>query len=289
LKTYIEIADLLQLPAEAAWARAELAKFDALLQQHTWDGEWFVRAYREDGALFGSAKCNEGKIFLNPQSWAVLSGAATPAQARQAMDAVEKHLATEFGLAICAPAFEKIDHHVMRAVLMNPGNKENGGIFSHTQGWAVMADTMLGNGDRAYRHYRAYMPAAQNDKTDVREVEPYVHCQSTHSHFSKKFGRSRVPWLSGTASWSYFAATQYILGIRPEQAGLRLDPCIPAAWPGFTVTRQFRDKKLKITVENPNGIQKGVAKLVLNGQELPGNLIPVEALKPVNKIQVVMG
>jgi len=126
-------------------------------------------------------------------------------------------------------------------------------------------------------------------KTDVREGEPYVHSQSTHSHSSKKFGRSRVPWLSGTASWSYFAATQYILGIRPEQAGLRLDPCIPAAWPGFTVTRQFRDKKLKITVENPNGIQKGVAKLVLNGQELPGNLIPVEALKPVNKIQVVMG
>jgi cellobiose phosphorylase len=289
LKTYAEIADLLPLPAEAQWARAELAKFDAILQQHTWDGEWFLRAYREDGALFGSAKCDEGKIFLNPQSWAVISGAATPDQARQAMDSVEKHLATEFGLAICAPAFEKIDHHVMRAVLMNPGNKENGGIFSHTQGWAVMADTMLGNGDRAYRHYRAYMPAAQNDKAEVREVEPYVHCQSTHSQFSKKFGKSRVPWLSGTASWSYYTATQYILGIRPEKDGLRLDPCIPAAWKHFTVTRQFRGKKLKVTVENPNGVQKGVTKLVLNGKELPGNLIPVDALKPVNKVQVVIG
>ena len=288
LQTYAEIADLLAQPAEVQWARAELAKFDAILQKFTWDGEWFLRAYREDGALFGSAKCDEGKIFLNPQSWAVLSGAATPEQARQAMDAVEKHLATEFGLALCAPAYERIDHHVMRAVLFNPGNKENAGIFSHTQGWAVIADTLLGNGDRAYRYYRSYMPAAQNDRAELREIEPYVHCQSTHSQFSKKFGKSRVPWLSGTASWSYFAATQYILGIRPERDGLRLDPCIPAAWDGFTVRRQFRGTQLNITVKNPNGAQKGVAKLIVNGQELPGNFIPVTALKPVNKVQVIM-
>jgi N,N'-diacetylchitobiose phosphorylase len=289
LQTYAGIADLLQQPAEAQWARAELTRFDALLQRHTWDGEWFIRAYREDGAAFGSAACDEGRIFLNPQSWAVLSGAATPAQARQAMDAVEKHLASEFGLAICAPAYERIDHHVMRAVLFNPGNKENGGIFSHTQGWAVMADTLLGNGDRAWRHYRAYLPAAQNDRAEIREIEPYVHCQSTHSPFSKKFGTSRVPWLSGTASWSYFAATHHILGIRPENDGLRLDPCIPSAWKGFSVQRRFRGAKLSIAVENPDGVQKGVVRLELNGAELPGNFVPVAALKRVNRIRVVMG
>ena len=289
LKTYAEIAELLQLPDQAAWACSELEKLDSRLQQYAWDGEWFVRAYGEAGTVFGSARCEEGKIFLNPQSWAIISGAATLEQARKAMDAVEKYLASEYGLLICAPPYEKTDHHIMRAVLMNPGNKENGGIFSHTQGWAIMADCLLGNGDRAYRHYRAYMPAAQNDRAEVREIEPYVHCQSTHSQFSKKYGKSRIPWLSGTASWSYYAATQYILGIRPEVDGLRIAPCIPSRWKKFSVVRQFRGRRLSITVNNPNGVQCGVVKILLNGKELPNNLIPVQALELDNTVEVVMG
>jgi cellobiose phosphorylase len=289
LRMYAGISDHLGQAGEMEWAHSKLKEFDLKLQAHGWDGAWFLRAWREDGAPLGSAKCEEGRIFLNTQSWAVLSGAATAEQATKAMDAVEQHLETEYGLMLLAPPYQKADHRVTRAVLMNPGNKENGGIFSHTQGWAVMADCLMGRGDRAYRHYRAYMPAAQNDKAEIREIEPFVHCQSTHSRFSKRFGASRIPWLSGTASWSYFAATHYILGIRPEVGGLRIDPCVPGAWKEFSVTRRFRGKLLKIRVMNPDGVQKGVRQIVLNGKAIEGTLLAADRLKDRNTVAVTMG
>ena len=166
----------------------------------------------------------------------------------------------------------------MRAVHFNPGNKENGGIFSHTQSWAVLAEVMSGDGATAWRYYRTFLPSAQNDKAEIREIEPYVHCQSTHSQFSEKFGRSRVPWLSGTASWAHFTATHFLLGIRPEPAGLRIDPCIPRDWPGFTATRKFRGMTLHIEVKNPSGKNRGVAKLTVNGSPVEGNFVPASLL-----------
>ena len=152
-----------------------------------------------------------------------------------------------------------------------------------------MADCRLGNGDRAYRYYRAYMPSRFNDEPEVRGIEPYVHCQSTHSRFSERFGSSCLPWLSGTASWSYYAATQHILGIRPEEGGLRIDPCIPSEWKGFSVRRLFRGRQLNITVENPEGVEKGVAKVVLNGESIEGDLIFPDSLQEENEVRVVMG
>jgi N,N'-diacetylchitobiose phosphorylase len=289
LVVYASVARLLKRSAEVAWAEAELERLDAAIQAHGWDGAWFVRAYREDGSVIGSSQNGEGSIFLNPQSWAVLSGAATEGQARSAMDAVEEHLATVYGLVLCAPPFKEVDYHVVRAVLFNPGEKENGSIFSHTQSWAVMADCLLGNGDRAYRHYRAYMPARFNDRPETREIEPYVHCQSTSSKFSHRPGMSHIPWLSGTASWSSFAATQYILGIRPEVEGLRIDPCIPSGWEAFSVRRAFRGKVLNIKVQNPTGVQKGVSKVVLNREEIEGNLIPVDRMRDENDVTVMLG
>jgi cellobiose phosphorylase len=178
---------------------------------------------------------------------------------------------------------------VMRAVLFNPGMKENGSIFTHTQGWAVIAETMLGHGDLAWRYFRATLPSAWNTRAEIREIEPYVYCQFTHSKSSPRFGASRVPWLSGSAAWSFFTATQYILGLRPEYGGLRIDPCIPAAWKGFTVTRVFRGKKVCVEVHNPAGVQKGVKSLVLNGEKLEGNFIPAEKLAGENRVVVEMG
>jgi cellobiose phosphorylase len=177
----------------------------------------------------------------------------------------------------------------MRAVLFNPGMKENGSIFSHTQFWAVIAETLLGHGDRAWEWYRATLPAAWNTRADIREIEPYVYCQFTHAPTSARSGASRVPWLSGSAAWSYYAATQYILGVRPEYDGLRIDPCIPKAWKGFTVARCFRGKTLRITVKNPNGVEKGVRTLTLNGTPLAGNLIAVEQLAAENDVVAELG
>jgi cellobiose phosphorylase len=289
LKTYAEIATQLGKPKEAKWALAELAKLDKKIAKVCWDGGWFIWAISEDGVVFGTKKAKEGQIYVNTQVWAVLSGAATPEQTDKALAAVQQRLASDYGVALCNPPFDKTPVKVMRAVLFNPGNKENGGIFSHTQSWVVLAEIARGNGDAAYRYYRSFMPSAQNDQAEVREIEPYVHCQSTHAPASKKYGKSRVPWLSGTASWSHYTATQYILGIRPELGGLRIDPCIPTTWPGFTAKRTFRGKALDIEVQNPSGVSRGVKSLTVDGVEIEGNLIPAAKLKKGAKIVAILG
>jgi cellobiose phosphorylase len=286
LATYHDISTRLAKADEAAWAREQLEDLDRKIHHFAWDGRWFRRGTKADGSLIGAEGDDEGFIFLNPQSWSVISGAADDEQAISAMDSVHEHLATEYGIMVCTPPFEKASVETIRAVLMNGGMKENGGIFSHTQGWAVMAEAMLGRGDRAYEYYRAYMPAAQNDRAEIREIEPYVHCQSTHSKFSRRFGASRIPWLSGTASWSYVAGTQYILGIKPDYEGLRVDPCIPSDWEGFSVRRKFRNAWYDITVRNPSGVCGGVRKMLVGGQEVEGNLIPPVAEGSEVKVEI---
>ncbi len=289
LDTYIDICRMKQLDNEVAWAREKLDKLDARIDRHAWDGEWYLRAFREDGLPFGSRESDEGHIFLNPQSWVVYSGHCRQEKGRSAMEAVHKKLATDYGLMVCAPPFEKTDYTVIRATLMNPGMKENGGIFNHTQGWAVIAETLLGNGNRAWDYFRAYLPSAYNEVADIREVEPYVYSQSTHSKYSPRYGASRLPWLSGTATWAYHALTHYILGIRPEYHGLTIDPCIPGNWDRFHLTRQFRGLKLTIEVENPSSVQKGVHSMNVDGTPVEGSFIPISALHDGALISVTMG
>lgn len=288
LKTYIEICELLNQTNKIPWAKWKLKQLDKILAQHAWDGEWYLRAYRADGLKFGSHESDEGSIFLNAQTWAVLSGHASSEKAVKALQAIRERLATDYGIMICDPPFEKTDINIVKATLFNKGMKENAGIFCHTQGWAIMAETLFGNGDQAYKYCRAFLPAAYNTKAEIREIEPYVYCQSTHSKYSPRYGASRLPWLSGTATWAYYSMSQYILGIQPDYFGLRIDPCIPADWNEFQVTRVFRGKILEIEVKNPNKVQKGVKKVTINGESIESNLIPVEKMKPENKIWVEM-
>lgn len=284
LVNYAAITERLALPAEAAWARAELAKLDARIQKAAWDGEWFLWAIGEDGHRYGSAQEEEGQIYINTQVWAVISGAASPEQARRAMNAVKERLATPYGIMLSAPPFTKTPPTVMAGVIYNHGIKENAGIFCHTQSWAVIAEALLGDGDRAYEYYRAYMPAAYNDRAEIREIEPYVHGQTTYAPCNRNAGKTRVPWLSGTVSWSYYTAVQWILGVRPEPDGLRIDPCIPKHWPGFKMTRVFRGKTLKIEVKNPDGVCRGVKSLIVDRRPVTGNLISFEQLRDGSKI-----
>lgn len=288
LREYIGICLMLKEADEAAWATGVLAQLDENIQKHAWDGHWFLRGYRFDGLKFGSKEAEEGQIFLNTQTWAVLSGAASNDQAILAMRHVNDRLATAYGLALCDPPYTHSDYQIVRAQLMNPGLKENGGIFVHTQGWAVMAEAMLGNGNRAYEYLRAYLPAAYNTKAEIREIEPYVVCQSTHAKQSPKFGASRIPWLSGSATWTYHAISHYVLGIRPDYHGITIDPCIPESWDGFTAIRRFRGKTITISVENPDHIQKGVNRLTLNGQALEGHFIHENQLTEHNEVMVRM-
>ncbi len=290
LQVYAEAARHLGNSEEAAWANTRREELDGSIRRWAWDGEWFLRGFHEDGMKLGARECPEGQIFLNAQTWAVISGAASPEQASSAMKSVEQRLATEYGLALCDPPYTtSTDHNVVRAALMNPGLKENGGIFVHTQGWAVMAECMLGHGDLAYRYLRSYLPAAFNTRAEIREIEPYVLCQSTHSKASPKHGASRIPWLSGSATWTYYAITQHLLGIQPEVGGLRIDPRIPGSWRRFTVKRRFRGSQFSILVENPAGVQHGVKRVVLNGETIDGNLIPADLMRPENSVEVTMG
>jgi len=275
LAVYIDIAQRLGEAQEVEWATQQLATLDKNLSEHAWDGEWYLRAYRYDGLKFGSKENDEGKIFMNPQSWAVLSGHATGERAQQVLESMHTHLSTDYGIMLTTPPYVTTDPQVCLGRLMNPGMKENGGIFNHTQGWAIMAVAETGNGNRAYEYLRNVMPASFNDKAEVREVEPYVVCQSTHSRFSPRYGAGRVSWLSGSAVWNYVAMSAAILGIQPDYAGLRIDPCIPADWTGFKATRRFRGATYEIEVCNHDGKQKGIRQLTCDGVKVEGNVLPI--------------
>jgi N,N'-diacetylchitobiose phosphorylase len=289
LTVYAEIAGRLGKAEEAAWALAQRKTLDASIQACAWDGDWFIWAIGEDGTVYGTHQYEEGQVYLNTQLWAVISGAATPDQASRCMGTVQKRLATPYGLMLSAPPFVKTPINVMRAVVFNPGVKENAGIFNHTQGWGVMAECILGNGDRAYEYYRASMPAAYNDRAEIRQSEPYVQGQTTYSIYSPRPGNTRTSWLTGAAAWAYYSATQYILGLRPEIDGLRIDPCIPSTWKGFKATRRFRSRTIQIEVKNPAGVCRGVKTLSLNGETLTGDLVPAHRLAEQNRVEVVLG
>jgi N,N'-diacetylchitobiose phosphorylase len=275
LGIYAGIAERLGENSETDWALAEQKKLDQSIRQVAWDGDWFIWAIAEDGTVYGTQDFTEGQIYLNTQLWAVISGYASEEEAARCMEAVQERLATPYGLMLCAPPFSKTSIDVMRAVVYNPGIKENAGIFNHTEGWGVMAECLLGNGDRAYEYFRATMPAAYNDRAEIRQSEPYVQGQTSYSTFSPRAGNTRTSWLTGAAAWSYFSAAQYILGIRPEPDGLRIDPCVPNEWGDFSAVRKFRGASYSIHVHNPGHVFKGVMRMTMDGRELAGNLLPV--------------
>ncbi len=288
LKTYIEISEMLKKQGEAQWAQGCLNRLDENLEKHAWDGEWYLRAFRADGLKFGSRENSEASMFLEPQPWAIYSGHTTTEQSEKLMDVVNKHLLTDYGLMICAPPVEKTDPRVIKARLFNKGMKENASVFCHTQGWAVIAETLLGRGKQAYDLYRKFMPAAYNTKAEIRQIEPYVYNQFTNSKYNSRYGASRLPWLSGSASWAYYTITQYILGIQPDYSGLRIDPCIPSRWKKISITRIFRKKRFTIEIRNQSGAQKGVKKIVVNGTEIDGNIIPLDIMLENNDVTVLM-
>lgn len=290
LNEMITLAQRLGRQADVATYTQWRSTIADTLSKHAWDGKWFLRGYLDSGRKLGGHQSEQSKIFINTQSWAVFSGAATPEQALQAMDSLNEHLATEHGIVKNSPAFRTMDEEIGAVTTFPAGLKENGGIFCHANTWAIVAETMLGRGDRAFEYYRSFLPASKNDSAEVYTMEPYIYCQFiTGREHPSKFGRGRNSWLTGTAAWAFVAMSQYILGIRPDYDGLIIDPVVPEKWDGFTVTRQFRGATLEIKVTNPNHFSRGVRQILLNGELLQGNLIPANALKKLNRIEVEMG
>ncbi len=289
LKIYIEICSMLNKLEEVKWAEVHLKTLDKNLEKYAWDGDWYLRAYRADGLKFGSKENDEASIFLEPQPWAVISGHTSDEQSKKLLDTVNKRLSTDYGLMINDPPVEKTDPKVIKSRLFNKGMKENASIFQHTQSWVVIAETLTANGNRAYEYFRKFMPSAYNTMAELRQTEPYVYAQFTCSKYNPRYGSSRLPWLSGTASWAYYTAAQFILGIQPEYSGLKIDPCIPSGWKEIKIKRWFRGKIFNVLIKNDNNIQKGVKSIIINGNEIADNFIPLELTADVNEVIVNMG
>ncbi|HBX71187.1 MAG TPA: glycosyl transferase, partial [Chloroflexi bacterium] len=288
LLAMIELYQQIKLPDNSLHLMGYYDEMREQFNQVAWDGEWYLRYFDADGSVIGSQANAYGKIFTNAQSWAVLSGFALPERARQALDAVYKHLNTANGIKLSTPGFNGYDPDKGGVSTYPPGAKENGGIFLHANPWVMIAETMLGNGERAFEYYNQINPAAKNDKIDEFESEPYVYPQNILGDEHPQFGLGRNSWLSGTASWCYQAGTKYILGIRPSYQGLQVDPCILKDWPGFKVCRQFRGITYEIEVQNPGGLSKGVKSLMVDGTHVAGNVIPLFADGKIHKVVAIL-
>jgi len=259
------------------------------IQKFAWDGDWFLRAYTGSGRKVGSKENPEGTIFLNPNTWAVICGVASREQGLRAMDAVRSRLNTPFGLMALGPAYKSYDSELGTISLYPPSLKENGAVFCHTNPWAVIAECMLGRGDLAFEYFNKLCPLAMNEQAEVRKTEPYVFSQFLAGLEHLRPGEARNSWLTGTASWSYVAGAQYILGIKPTYYGLCLDPCLPQTWDGFKAKRLFRGALYEICVKNPSHVSYGIKTLKLNRERLAGNLIPLQPAGAVCQVEAEMG
>ena len=268
--------------------RAEADKLLKIINSTCFEGDRFIRGYTEEGQIIGSKRDREASMWLNPQSWAVISGGATEVQAETIMETVHAKLNTPYGLEIMSPAYRFEAFEGARMDLFNPGTKENGSIFCQTQGWAILAEALLGHGDRAFAYFAESSPASFNDDADRRVIEPYVHGQFIEGHDSPFAGRSHVHWLTGTASTVMVGCVEGILGLRPTPEGILVKPAIPKEWDSLTIEKLFRGRKLIITVDNSAHHQGNPVKYILNGTIRPVDVIPAEELADVNELTVVM-
>lgn len=284
---FVELAKKLGRNGDAEYYETMAAAVKKISRQELWDGRWFIRGITAKGRKIGTQADTEGRVHMESNTWAVLSGVADPEQGKLAMDAVDEYLYTPYGLMLNAPCFTVPDDDIGFVTRVYPGLKENGSIFSHPNPWAWCAEAVLGRGSRAMKFYDALCPAMQNDRIEVRKAEPYSYCQFVSGRDHTTFGEAHHPFMTGSAGWAYYAATQYLLGVRPEFDSLTVDPCIPADWKEFTVDRIWRGAEYRIRVTNPKGVEKGVAEIRLNGETVDS--IPVQAPGSVSEIEVIMG
>jgi N,N'-diacetylchitobiose phosphorylase len=288
LQAFIEAASFLGREADAREYGALAAKVRQTCEQELWDGQWYIRGITAKGIKIGSHVSEEGRLHLESNAWAVLSGAASEERGLMCMDAVNEHLFSRFGLHLVWPAYSKVDDDIGFVTRVYKGIKENGSIFSHPNPWAIIAECKLGRADRALKFYDALLPYNQNDIVEIREAEPYSYCQFIMGRDHTAFGRARHPWLTGSAGWNYTAATRWILGIRLSFEGLLVDPCIPGDWKEFRVVRKWRGATFNIVVKNPNGVQKGIRAITLNGKSIRCP-IPPQPAGTTNDVLVTMG
>ena len=274
-------------------AEAYQREIDAMtrtIEKDGWDGEWFIRAYDAMGHKVGSKECEDGKIFIESQGYCVMAGIGLEnGMAEKALESVHQHLETEHGIVLLQPAYKEY-HLELGEVSSYPGGyKENAGIFCHNNPWIIAAETVVGHGDRAFDLYSRIAPAWREEISELHKMEPYVYSQMIAGKDAPHFGQAKNSWLTGTAAWNFYVISNYILGIKPDWDGLRIDPCIPHDWDGYQVSRRFRGAVYQIEIRNPEHVCRGVRRIIADGRTLDGGTLPVYADGKCHRIEVEMG
>ncbi|MBQ3392495.1 MAG: glycosyl transferase [Lachnospiraceae bacterium] len=287
---YADLCRLTGLDAEADQVLAAREEMTKTILADGWDGEWFLRAYDAYGKKVGSRECEEGQIYIEPQGFCVLAGVGTrSSEAQRALDSVRARLDSKYGIALLAPTYTRYHLELGEISSYPPGYKENGGIFCHNNPWVSIAETVLGRGSRAFEIYWKTCPSCVEAFSEIHRTEPYVYSQMVAGPDAPRFGEGKNSWLTGTAAWTFVDISQYILGIYPTLSGLRIDPCVPADFGDFEVTRFYRGATYHISVSNPDHVEKGVRKLVVDGVPVEGNTVPLTEGKRGYKVEVEMG
>ncbi len=288
-REYVALCRKIGKSQEADRAQTQIDLMVESIKNNGWDGEWFIRAYDFYGAKVGSKENEEAKIFIESQGWCTMAGIGQQeGLCIKALDSVKQLLDCEQGIVLNHPAFTKYYIEYGEISTYPAGYKENAGIFCHNNPWIVIGETEAGNGNRAWEYYRKICPSYLESISDLHKTEPYVYAQMIAGKDAFRPGEAKNSWLTGTASWNFYAVTQYILGIRPDYDGLIIDPCIPQDWKIFKVSRQFRGATYHVTVDNPHGRMKGVKEIVVDGKTILSNLIPLFMDGKSHDVKVVL-
>ena len=289
-KEFVKLCNTIGKKVEAAVAQKHVDGMIEAVKNDGWDGDWYLRAYDYYGKKVGSNENKEGKIFIESQGWCSMAEIGMEeGLVEKSLNSVKKHLDCEYGIVLNSPAFTEYKIEYGEISTYPAGYKENGGIFCHNNPWIMIGETILGRGDNAYDYYTKIAPSFLEDISQLHKVEPYVYCQMIAGKEAFKPGEAKNSWLSGTASWNFYTITQYILGIKPDYDGLLINPCIPKKWNGFKMKREFRGATYNIEILNPKNISKGVEKMIVNGEIITTNKVPILEKGKAHEIKVIMG
>ena len=278
------------LDDKADACQKEIDAMNEAILRDGWDGEWFVRAYDAFGHKIGSKECKDGKIYIESQGYCVMGGVGVKdGKAEKALESVHKYLETKHGIVLLQPAYKEYHLELGEVSSYPPGYKENAGIFCHNNPWIIAAETVVGHGDRAFDLYSRIAPAYREEISDLHKMEPYVYSQMIAGKDAPNFGQAKNSWLTGTAAWNFYVISNYILGIKPDWEGLKIDPCIPHTWDGYQVSRRFRGATYAIAIENPSHVCRGVKQVTVDGQAIAGNVLPVFADGKTHQVTVTLG
>ncbi len=289
-RDYVTLCNKIGNTEEAIRAQSHIDAMIEAVKEHGWDGEWFIRAYDYYGNKIGSNENEEGKIFIESNGLCTMAGIGREeGLCEKALDSVKERLDSKYGIVLNNPAFTKYYIEYGEISSYPPGYKENAGVFCHNNPWIMIGETVVGNGNRAWEYYRKICPSYLEDISELHKTEPYVYAQMVAGKDAFKPGEAKNSWLTGTASWNFYAITQFILGIQPDYDGLIVDPCIPTDWKGFKISRKFRGALYEIEVKNPNGVSKGVKEVIVDGQSQTSNVIPLFEDGEEHQVKVIMG